>query len=65
MIGHLCGKTVPGIPINNPLPKDPVERAKQVHWQHTTMLTFLKFVYCLHVNFKLLQSNIKKFKKEK
>ena len=42
MISHLSGKQVPGIPINNPLPTDPTERAKQVYWQHSTLLTFLK-----------------------
>ena len=42
MINHLCGRQIPGIPINNPLPKDPVERVKQVHWQHSTLLTFMR-----------------------
>ncbi|XP_013416633.1 cilia- and flagella-associated protein 47 isoform X1 [Lingula anatina] len=42
MIGHLAGRPVPGIPINAPLPSDPTERALQVHWQHSTLLTFLK-----------------------
>ena len=42
MINHLCGRPVPGIPLNNPLPEDPIDRIKQVHWQHATLLTFLK-----------------------
>ncbi|CAH1800026.1 unnamed protein product [Owenia fusiformis] len=42
MIAHLCGRQVPGIPINSPLPSDPEERAKYVHWMHSTLLTFLK-----------------------
>ena len=42
MIGHLSGRPVPGIPINSPLPSDPVERVKQIYWQHATLLTFLK-----------------------
>ena len=42
MIGHLCGKAVPGIPVNNSLPSDISERVKQVYWQHSTLLTFLK-----------------------
>ena len=42
MISHMCGRHVPGIPINNPLPRDPIERAKQVYWQHSTLLTFMK-----------------------
>ena len=45
MVAHLCGKHIPGIPINNPLPSDPVERAKQVYWQHSTLLTFIRLVY--------------------
>ena len=43
MVAHLCGKQVPGIPINNPLPSDQIERAKQVYWQHTTLLMFLRY----------------------
>ncbi|XP_070190234.1 cilia and flagella-associated protein 47-like isoform X3 [Littorina saxatilis] len=42
MIGHLSGRSVPGIPINSPLPVDPVERVKQIYWQHSTLLTFLR-----------------------
>ena len=42
MITHLCGRSVPGIPLNNSLPTDKEERAKQVYWQHSTLLTFLK-----------------------
>ncbi|XP_074645875.1 cilia and flagella-associated protein 47-like isoform X2 [Tubulanus polymorphus] len=42
MIGHLLGKPVPGIPINSPLPSNPIERSKQIYWQHATLLTFLK-----------------------
>ncbi|KAK7478911.1 hypothetical protein BaRGS_00029892 [Batillaria attramentaria] len=42
MIGHLSGRSVPGIPINSPLPSDPLERVKQIYWQHSTLLTFLK-----------------------
>ena len=44
MVMHLSGRPIPGIPINSSLPKDEVERAKQVHWQHQTLLTFLKSV---------------------
>ena len=42
MIGHLSGRPVPGIPINSPLPVDPLERVKQIYWQHSTLLTFLR-----------------------
>lgn len=42
MVLHLAGKPIPGIPMNGPLPTNPTERVKQVHWQHNTMLTFLK-----------------------
>ena len=42
MIVHLSGRSIPGIPLNGSLPYDDVERAKQVHWQHATLLTFLR-----------------------
>ncbi|XP_076467202.1 cilia and flagella-associated protein 47-like [Babylonia areolata] len=42
MIGYLSGRPVPGIPINSPLPTDPVECVKQIYWQHATLLTFLR-----------------------
>ncbi|XP_078495986.1 cilia- and flagella-associated protein 47 isoform X1 [Ciona intestinalis] len=42
MLQHLCGRMVPGIPINQPLPRDPTERILQLHWQHSTLLTFLR-----------------------
>ncbi|XP_078698604.1 cilia- and flagella-associated protein 47-like isoform X8 [Branchiostoma floridae x Branchiostoma belcheri] len=42
MITHLSGRPVPGIPINQPLPVDPTERVLQLHWQHATLLTFIK-----------------------
>nr|XP_039264663.1 cilia- and flagella-associated protein 47-like isoform X2 [Styela clava] len=42
MLQHMCGRMVPGIPINQPLPRDPAERVLQLHWQHSTLLTFLR-----------------------
>lgn len=42
MISNLAGRTVPGIPLNGHLPSDPIERVKQVFWQHSTLLTFLR-----------------------
>ena len=45
MICHLSGRNVPGIPLNNSLPRDPYERAKQVYWQHSTLLTLLRSAY--------------------
>lgn len=42
MINHLSGRPVPGIPVNSHLPSDPVERVKQIYWQHSTLLTFLR-----------------------
>ncbi|XP_052708553.1 cilia and flagella-associated protein 47-like isoform X1 [Crassostrea angulata] len=42
MISNLSGRPVPGIPINSPLPSDPIERVKQIYWQHATLLTFLR-----------------------
>ncbi|XP_048239518.1 cilia and flagella-associated protein 47-like isoform X3 [Haliotis rufescens] len=42
MISHLSGRPVPGIPLNSSLPADPLERVKQIYWQHSTLLTFLR-----------------------
>ncbi|XP_044297815.1 cilia- and flagella-associated protein 47 isoform X4 [Varanus komodoensis] len=42
MLLHLCGQLLPGISSSQSLPFDPVHRVVQLHWQHTTMLTFLK-----------------------
>ena len=42
MMAHLSGRLVPGIPINQALPADPTERVLQLHWQHATLLTFLR-----------------------
>lgn len=42
MICYLAGRQLPGIASNSSLPEDPVERAKQVHWQHSSLLTFAK-----------------------
>ncbi|XP_041462969.1 cilia- and flagella-associated protein 47-like isoform X1 [Lytechinus variegatus] len=42
LMAHLSGRLVPGIPINQALPADPTERVLQLHWQHSTLLTFLR-----------------------
>ncbi len=42
MVTHLCGRPAPGIPISAGLPADPTERVRQIYWQHTTLLTFIK-----------------------
>ncbi|PIK59126.1 hypothetical protein BSL78_03931 [Apostichopus japonicus] len=42
LLAHLSGRPVPGIPVNQALPSDPTERVRQLHWQHTTMMTFLR-----------------------
>lgn len=42
MISHLAGRPVPGIPLNGHLPSDCIEKVKQVFWQHSTLLTFLR-----------------------
>lgn len=42
MVNNLSGRPVPGIPINSTLPSDPIERVKQIYWQHATLLTFLR-----------------------
>ncbi|XP_033635373.1 cilia- and flagella-associated protein 47-like isoform X1 [Asterias rubens] len=42
LMAHMSGRLVPGIPINQALPADPTERVLQLHWQHSTLLTFLR-----------------------
>ena len=42
MIENLCGRAIPGMPADMPLPANLAERVKQLHWQHATLLTFLK-----------------------
>ncbi|XP_075769379.1 cilia- and flagella-associated protein 47 isoform X3 [Pelodiscus sinensis] len=42
MLLHLSGQLLPGITSSQSLPADPIERVVQLHWQHSTMLTFLK-----------------------
>ncbi|NXU59161.1 CFA47 protein, partial [Turnix velox] len=42
MVSHLSGRSVPGITPSKSLPLDPIERMSQLHWQHSTLLAFLK-----------------------
>ncbi|XP_043927775.1 cilia- and flagella-associated protein 47 [Protopterus annectens] len=42
MLLHLSGELLPGITASQALPSDPIERILQLHWQHATLLTFLK-----------------------
>ncbi|XP_062983760.1 cilia- and flagella-associated protein 47 [Elgaria multicarinata webbii] len=42
MLLHLCGQLLPGISSSQSLPFDPIDRVVQLHWQHATMITFLK-----------------------
>ncbi|NXV46605.1 CFA47 protein, partial [Uria aalge] len=42
MVFHLSGQLLPGITSSKSLPLDPVERILQLHWQHSTLLAFLK-----------------------
>ncbi|NWU57626.1 CFA47 protein, partial [Dromas ardeola] len=42
MVFHLSGQLLPGITSRKSLPLDPVERILQLHWQHSTLLAFLK-----------------------
>ncbi|KAM6144631.1 LOW QUALITY PROTEIN: cilia- and flagella-associated protein 47 [Phoenicopterus ruber ruber] len=42
MLFHLSGQLLPGITSSQALPLDPVERMLQLHWQHSTLLAFLK-----------------------
>ncbi|XP_054830369.1 cilia- and flagella-associated protein 47-like [Eublepharis macularius] len=42
MLLHLSGQLLPGISSSQSLPFDPTQRVVQLHWQHSTMITFLK-----------------------
>ena len=45
LVGHLCGRSVPGIPLASSLPTCPVDRVRQIHWMYSTLLTFLRYVH--------------------
>ena len=45
LVGHLCGRPVPGIPLASTLPTCPVDRVRQIHWMYSTLLTFLRYVH--------------------
>uniref|UniRef100_A0A7M4E4P9 Calponin-homology (CH) domain-containing protein n=1 Tax=Crocodylus porosus TaxID=8502 RepID=A0A7M4E4P9_CROPO len=47
MLLHLSGQLLPGITTSQSLPSDPLERVVQLHWQHSTMITFLNQGACL------------------
>ncbi|NXL50840.1 CFA47 protein, partial [Podilymbus podiceps] len=42
MLFDLSGQSLPGVTSSQALPLDPVERMLQLHWQHSTLLAFLK-----------------------
>ena len=44
LVGHLCGRPVPGIPLASTLPLCPIDRVRQIHWMYCTLLTFLRCV---------------------
>lgn len=45
LVSHLCGRSVPGIPLASSLPTCPVDRVRQIHWMYSTLLTFLRYVH--------------------
>lgn len=49
LVGHLCGRPVPGIPLASTLPTCPVNRVRQIHWMYSTLLTFLRYGQLNHV----------------
>lgn len=57
LVGHLCGRSVPGIPLASTLPTCPVDRARQIHWMYSTLLTFLRYVHITLVTVALCSSN--------
>ncbi|NXP52526.1 CFA47 protein, partial [Heliornis fulica] len=68
MLLHLSGQLSPGITSRQSLSLDPVERVLQLHWQHSTLLAFLKSqgAYLPHVmpEFLLEPDDYKKWIKE-
>ena len=42
MIGHLCGRPLPAIPVGALVPANLTERTTQFHWQHNVLLKFLE-----------------------
>ena len=50
LVGHLCGRPVPGIPLASSLPTCPVDRVRQIHWMYATLLTFLRYVHLTWVS---------------
>ena len=50
LVGHLCGRPVPGIPLASSLPTCPVDRVRQLHWMYSTLLTFLRYVHITWVS---------------
>ncbi|KAG8451901.1 hypothetical protein GDO86_003916 [Hymenochirus boettgeri] len=42
MLFYLSGQMLPGITASQSLPSNPTERVLQLHWQHATLLTFLR-----------------------
>ena len=47
LVGHLCGRPVPGIPLASTLPTCPVDRVRQIHWMYCTLLTFLRYEWTI------------------
>ncbi|XP_067896652.1 cilia- and flagella-associated protein 47-like isoform X2 [Heterodontus francisci] len=42
MLNHLSGQQLPGFTAKQPLPSDPTEHLLQLHWQYSTLFTFLR-----------------------
>ena len=42
MVAHLCGKAIPGIPINGSIPTEPFDRTRYIHWMYTILINFLR-----------------------
>ncbi|XP_044525149.1 cilia- and flagella-associated protein 47 [Gracilinanus agilis] len=42
MLAYLSGQMLPGVATTQTLPVDDTERVMHLHWQHSTLLTFLK-----------------------
>ena len=43
LVAHLCGRHIPGIPVNLALPSDRCDRVRKLHWMYSALLVFLKY----------------------
>ena len=42
LVAHLCGRHIPGIPVNFSFPSDRCDRVRKLHWMYSALLVFLR-----------------------